>query len=164
MFVVWCLHDPCCVHSGLTRDEECERILRVSGDDHQAIIAALDRQFRIIHNRAQVLLAICGVLLSTSVVLMTGKIIGRAKPMPGDPIGKLLIAAGATEIAATAIIVGGVLNVRWMSQLEGRDLREWIGTSLRYRDGKTHAYRLGILLVLISMILYQSAVTLAWLR
>ena len=62
----------------LTREEECDRILMVCGADHPERVAkALDVQFRILHNRAQVLLATCGVLLSTSVVLVTAKFFAR---------------------------------------------------------------------------------------
>jgi hypothetical protein len=148
----------------LTREQECDRILSICGAQPERVVTALDLQFRLIHNRAQVLLAICGVLLSTSVVLMTGKIIGGSDVSYPSTIGHLLIAAGSAEVAAAAIVVGIVLDVRWMSQLIGEDLRSWLMTSLRYRDRKTVAYRASIALILISMILFQSAVVASWIR
>ena len=123
----------------LTREQECERILQVCGpDDYEAVVRALDVQFRLLHNRAQVLLGICGVLLSTSVVLMTGKLIGPV-------IGALPVCAGAMGIAAAAIVVGGVLRIRWMTQLPGDGVPARIMTSLRLRDSKAYAYRASIL-------------------
>lgn len=149
----------------LTHEQEAERILSVCGPDrYDQIVHALDVQFRLMHNRAQVLLAICGVLLSTSVVLMTGKIIGRPEFVHREVIGTLLIGAGTSEIAAAAVIVGGVLSVRWSSQLPGDNMREWILTSLRYRDSKTNAYRVSTFLILLSMVLFQCAATVAWLE
>jgi len=138
--------------------------LSICGTQPERVVAALDLQFRLIHNRAQVLLAICGVLLSTSVVLMTGKIIGGSDLAYPSTIGHLLIGAGSTEVIAAAIVVGIVLDVRWMSQLIGDDLRSWTMTSLRYRDRKTVAYRAAIALILISMGLFQSAVVASWIR
>ena len=71
---------------------------------------------------------------------------------------------GTPEIAAAAVIVGGVLNVRWSSQLPGGNMREWILTALRYRDSKTTAYRVAIFLILLSMVLFQSAATIVWME
>jgi hypothetical protein len=148
----------------LTREEECDRILMVCGADHPERVAkALDMQFRILHNRAQVLLAICGVLLSTSVVLVTAKFFAR--PDSRDyVVARLLLTASVAEVAAAAFVVGGVLNVRWMTELPGANIREWILSSLRYRDGKTRAYRTSCALMLVAMLLFQIAAATAWIR
>jgi hypothetical protein len=148
----------------LTSEQEADRILSVCGDRYDQIVHALDVQFRIMHNRAQVLLAICGVLLSTSVVLMTGKIISPPDLVHRQVVGTLLIGAGTSEIAAAAIVVGGVLSLRWSSQLPGDNAREWILTSLRYRDSKTNAYRVATFFILLSMVLFQAAGTIVWLE
>jgi hypothetical protein len=146
----------------LDRERECDRIMSVSGAQPEKVFATLNLQFRLIHNRAQVLLAICGVLLSTSVVVMTGKIVGGSDLTYPSTIGRLLIAAGTAEMLAAAIVIGIVLDVRWMSQLIGDDLRGWVMTSLRYRDHKTLAYRAAIVLLLLSMVLFQFAVIASW--
>jgi hypothetical protein len=145
----------------LTREQECDRILRIGGDDLDRIAFALDRQFKLIHNRAQVLLAICGVLISTSVVLMTGKLIGRPNFTHKEVIQALLWSAGLVEILAAGIVVVGVLRVQWMTQLPGDSVRDWVQASLRYRDQKTRAYRTAILLVVLAMAFYQVAAMLA---
>jgi hypothetical protein len=151
----------------LTRDEECDRILESHGpNDFERISEALDRQFRTIHNRAQLLLGICGVLISASVVVTTGRLIGRRPEqiVHKQTAGLLLVVAGVLEIGAAAAVVGGVLNVRWITQQAGEDLRAWLHTNLVYRDRKTLAYRLAIVLILASMLCYQAAISIALLQ
>lgn len=154
------LHQPH-VMRALTRDQECDRILRIAGDDLDDIVEALDRQFKLIHDRAQVLLAICGVLISTSVVLMTGKLIGKPQFKHQELVRMLFWSAGLVEILAAALVVIGVLQVRWMTQLPGASVREWVLASLEYRDQKTRAYRSSILLLVLAMTLFQVAAMLA---
>lgn len=144
----------------VTREEECDRIL-LHHEDFEHISSALNQQFTTIHNRAQVLLGICGVLISASVLVTTGKIIGRPSFRFQQAAGLLLVTAGALEIAAAAVVVAGVLNVRWITQQPGADLRAWVLSTLAYRDGKTRAYRVAIVLVLFSMATYQVAVAIA---
>lgn len=138
--------------------------MRISGaEGHELAYRVLDAQFKLLHDRAQLLLGICGVLVSTSVVLMTGKIIARSV-LNQQLISPFLVAAGIAAITAAALVVGGVLRIRWMSELPGDSLRDWVMRSLRYRDSKTFAHRASIVLLLISMGLFQTAALLAWLR
>lgn len=152
------------VSDRLTREEECERILAVIGHDQpELVFQVLYVQFKILHARAQVLLGIAGVLVSTSVVLMTGKLIVRSV-VHQAVISPLVVIAGGAAIVAAGIVVSGVLGIRWMTELPGADVREWILSTLRYRDSKTLAYRASIAFVLVSMVCLQSAAILAWLR
>ncbi|MDX2089825.1 MAG: hypothetical protein SFX73_18355 [Kofleriaceae bacterium] len=146
----------------MSRDEECDRILRFGGDDVARIAEALDKQFKLMHDRAQLLLGICGVLISTSVVLMTGKLIGRPDFTHHEVSRVLLWSAGLVEILAAGIVVVGVLRLRWMTQIPGESPREWVMTSLRYRDQKTRAYHAATLLVVVAMAFYQVAAMLAF--
>ena len=150
----------------LTRQAECERILEAHGpNDFEPISRALDRQYRTIHNRAQLLLGVCGVLISASVVVTTGRIIGAHLGFEHQhAAGVLLVVAGLLDICGAAVTVGGVLNVRWITQQPGADLRGWVYANLVYRDRKTHAYRLAILLVLMSMACYQVAIAIVLLQ
>ena len=150
----------------LTREEECERIVKSHGPaEFERISEALDRQFRTIHNRAQVLLGICGVLISASVLVTTGRLIGpRPEIRHQHAAGLLLVIAGVLEIGAAGTVVGGVLNVRWITQQPGEDLHGWVFSNLAYRDSKTLAYRVAIALILLSMISYQVAIAIAMLQ
>ncbi len=129
--------------------------------DFDRLSIALDRQFRTLHNRAQLLLGICGVLISASVVVTTGRIIGRPTFEHQHLAGILLVAAGALEITAAAIVVGSVMRIRWITQQPGADLPAWIHANLAFRDAKTRSYRIAILLVLLSMFAYQAAIAIA---
>src|SRR5690348_7772644 len=126
----------------LTRSAECDRILQYYPEDFDRISEALDRQFRTIHNRAQLLLGVCGVLISATVVVTTGRIISRPNFLHHHLTGRLLVVAGALQIAAAAVTVAGVLSVRWITQQPGGDLRGWVLSNLEYRDKKTRAYRM----------------------
>jgi hypothetical protein len=151
----------------LTRAQECERILQTVGDhphDIEPIFTTLGLQFRLLHNRAQVLLAICGVLISTSVLLMTGKLVGQPVLDHRTWIVALLITAGITEIVAAMVVVALVLRLRWMTELPGEDVRAWVMTSLRYRDSKRAAFRVSSGLLLLSMTCFVAASTIAWLE
>jgi hypothetical protein len=149
----------------LTRDVESERILAEYAEDFERISEALDRQFRTIHNRAQLLLGVCGVLISASVVVTTGRIIGgRAEFRHQHVAGLLLVVAGLLDIAGAGIVVGGVLNVRWITQQPGEELRAWVLSNLLYRDRKTRAYRFACTFVLLSMVSYQVAIAIALLQ
>jgi hypothetical protein len=147
----------------LTREQECERIVKSHGPaNFERISEALDRQFRTIHNRAQLLLGICGVLISASVLVTTGRLIGRRPEFQHQhAAGILLIGAGILDIAAAAVIVGGVLNIRWITQQPGDDIHGWVFSNLLYRDRKTRVYRLAAIILLLSMISYQIAIAIA---
>jgi len=152
----------------LTLDEECERIVKSHGpEDFERISEALDRQFRTIHNRAQLLLGICGVLISASVVVTAGRLIGRAARPEFEhqhAAGRLLVVAGMLDIAASAVVVGGVLNIRWSTRQPGDDLHAWVLSNLAYRDRKTRAYQVATVFLLFSMIAYQIAIAIAMLQ
>lgn len=145
----------------LTREQECDRILEHYRGRFSRIGKALDEQFRTIHNRAEVLLGICGILISAGVVVTTGRLVRRIdfayQPIPRA----LLVAAGSLDMCAAAILVGGVLRVRWITQQPGDDLRAWIMANLAYRDAKTRTYRVSIVLVLLAMFAYQVAIAMA---
>jgi hypothetical protein len=146
----------------LTREEECERILKVGEDDYELVFRALDVQFKLLHNRAQVILGICGVLVSASVLLMSAKLVMRSPVAHKSVITPLLLSAGAAAIGGAAVLVGGVLRIRWTTELPGADLRAWVMSSLAYRDAKTAIYRLGTMILLLSMALFETAALLSW--
>jgi hypothetical protein len=72
--------------------------------------------FATLHGRAQVLLGICGVLLTASVLITTGRLLDRGSYALARLAGWLLALADLCDIAATAICVGGVLHIRWLTE------------------------------------------------
>lgn len=118
----------------------------------------LDQQFATLHGRAQVLLGICGVLLTASVLITTGRIIGRGSYALARVAGWLLALAGLCDIATTAIIVGGVLHIHWLTHDPDEDFADWMTRAIAHRDKKTRAYHTGLAIALLSMMFYQAAV------
>jgi hypothetical protein len=138
--------------SHLQRDAEADRILRAYGADAlPEIMAMLERQFAVLHNRAQVLLGLCGIVITT-----TG-FSGRLVAGTNAAAQWLIIAGVALTLIAAAIVVWGVLHLYWLTMQPGNTTRAWLLASLAYRDKKTRAYRIGISLLLIGLTVYAAA-------
>jgi len=136
----------------LSRTEEADRILALYGDDLPAVMTMLERQFVVLHNRAQVLLTLCGIVISTTG--FSGRIIAGT-----NALAQVLIVGGvALVLLSAAIVVWGVLHLRWLTMQVGADTRSWLLTSLVYRDKKTNAYRVGITVMLVGLTLYVGAI------
>jgi hypothetical protein len=118
----------------------------------------MESQFKTLQDRAQVVLAICGVLVTSSVMLVTGKLIARPNVPHLAIASHIMIAAGACDILAGAIAVGLVLVVRWANP-PVTELHAWLLSRLTYRDRKTRALHASISLLLAAMVLYQTATT-----
>jgi hypothetical protein len=136
----------------LNRQEESQRILREYERRFEPIMTMLERQFTVLHNRAQVLLTLCGIVISTTG--FSGRIIAGT-----NRSAQLFIIAGvALVLLAAAVVVWGVLHLRWLTLQPGNSIEEWLQTSLEYRDRKTESYRVGITLMLIGLVLYAGAI------
>jgi hypothetical protein len=147
------------VRAAQKRDrEELEELIALYRSDAAAIRQELYDQFKTLHGRAQVLLGICGVLLTASVLITTGRIIGRGSYELARIAGWLLALAGLCDIGATAIIVGGVLHIKWLTHAPGEDLRTWVLRAVAHRNAKTRAYHAALVVVLLSMLFYQGSV------
>lgn len=140
--------------SHLRPDAEADRILRYYGADAMPeIMAMLERQFTVLHNRAQVLLGLCGIVVTT-----TG-FSGRLVAGTNAAAQWLIITGVALVLAAAAVVVWGVLHLYWLTMQPGESTREWLLTSLAYRDRKTRAYRIGITLLLVGLTVYAAALS-----
>ncbi|CAN5646893.1 hypothetical protein BH09PLA1_BH09PLA1_06140 [soil metagenome] len=136
----------------LTREQEVDRILTMYTDDLPGIMTMVERQFIVLHNRAQVLLTLCGIVISTTG--FSGRIIAGT-----NGLAQVLIVAGvALVLVSAAIVVWGVLHLRWLTMQAGADTRGWLLTSLAYRDMKTQSYRVGIVVMLIGLTLYVGSI------
>lgn len=141
--------------SCLSRTEEADRLIRVYGTDgFPRIMEALERQFTILHNRAQVLLALVGIVVTTTG--FSGRLIAGTSTAAQVCV---ILGVGLSLLSAV-VVVWGVLHLRWLTQQPGRDMSDWLLTCLRYRDRKTRAYRLGIVLLLTGLSFYVVAIAL----
>jgi hypothetical protein len=137
----------------LTRESEADRILAHYGPEALAdVMAMLERQFMVLHHRAQVLLALCGIIVST-----TG-FSGRNVAGTGPWAQRLIVGGVAGVLLAAAVVCFGVLHLRWLTMQPGADVRGWLITSLGYRDFKTNCYRVGLILMLLSIAAYVGAI------
>lgn len=139
----------------LTPQQEAERILAIYGQDQQSrIMELLERQFAILHNRSQVLLGLCGVVITTTG--FSGRLIAGT-----SATAQAMIIIGVTlTLVAAVMVVCGVLHLRWLTQQPGEAIRPWLMTCLAYRDRKTRFYRVGIYLMLIGLAFYVVAIAL----
>lgn len=138
----------------LRRHAEADKIIAIyGGDAFIGIMEMLERHFLVLHNRAQTLLALCGIIVSTTG--FSGRNIAG-----GSTTAKVLIITGVLMILiAAGVVCWGVLHLRWLTMQPGEDLRQWLLNSLRYRDYKTTCYRVALFIMLIGLMAYVGAIT-----
>jgi len=132
--------------------EEQRRILSTYGGKLDPIMAMLERQFGVLHNRAQVLLTLCGIVISTTG--FSGRLIAGTNRLAQG----LIVAGLALVLLSAAVVVWGVLHIRWLTVQSGDTVDQWLDTCLRYRDVKTKWYRVSILIMLLGLVLYGGAI------
>lgn len=136
----------------LDRHREMERIEAMFGRDQASIMAMLERQFGVLHNRTQVLLGLCGIVITTTG--FSGRIIAGT-----NSAAQISIIAGVGLVLLAAVWVSwGVLHLRWLTQQPGAVLEQWLATTLAYRDRKTRIYRQGVILMLSGLTCYVVAI------
>jgi hypothetical protein len=125
------------------RDAEIARILTLAGDGEARAVGLVERQLNVLVLRTQVMLSLSGI-----VVTVTG-FSGRAIAQT-SALARMLIAAGILIVlSAAGTAIGGVLRLRWLTQIEGPDLRARLERMLAERDRKSRflAAALGLFLV-----------------
>jgi hypothetical protein len=137
----------------LTRDAERASIIERFGHERFDVIQGLmERQLDVLMSRAQLLLGLCGIAITTTG--FSGRIIAG-----NSRCGQTLIVAGlALVLASAAILVWGVLHLTWITQRNSQSLDIWLTSVLEYRDRKTALFRLAIILLLIGLALYVGAI------
>lgn len=135
----------------LTPDQEIARIINQYDGKQPDIMAMLERQFTVLHNRAQVLLALCGIVISTTG--FSGRIVAGT-----NQTAQVLIVSGVGLILLAAIVCSwGVLHLRWLTLQSGDDVAAWLRSSLRYRNLKTRSYRIAVIIMLFGLTTYCGA-------
>jgi hypothetical protein len=142
----------------LEREAECDRILAYYGADpasFERISLALDRQFVMLHNRAHVLLLLCGIVITST------SIVAHFTTEMRQSIQLLLMTGGGLALVAAVFVLAGVLRIQWMTQHVGEDVRAWLLTTLAFRDRKTRAYVTASSLLVAALACYQLSMGLA---
>ena len=136
----------------MQRAAERERIKEIWRGDGADIMAVLERQFGVLHNRAQVLLGLCGIVISATG--FSGRIVAGT-----NRLAQGLIVAGVGAVLAAAAFAGwGVLHLRWLTQQPGAALDDWLDAALAYRDRKTACYRVALAVLLLGLAGYVAAI------
>ncbi|HQY89002.1 MAG TPA: hypothetical protein PK402_10100 [Tepidisphaeraceae bacterium] len=136
----------------IPRETEIARILAHYKDDFPGIMSMLERQFAVLHNRAQVLLTLCGIVIST-----TG-FSGRLIAGTNSTAQAFIIIGIAFVLLSTTVVAYSVLHLRWLTMQAGDDVRSWLTTSIEYRDYKTVSYRIALLIMIFGLIFYCAAI------
>jgi len=127
-------------------------MLELFGAEPKTLHDILERQFTVLMTRAQVLMGLCGVVVTTTG--FSGRIIAGT-----NALAQWLIIGGiALTLASAAIVVFGVLPLRWLTRQPGATLEQWLVSALIYRDKKLAHYRVGVTLLLIGLTLYVGAI------
>jgi len=135
----------------LAREARC--LIAMFGPERRGeLLAMLERQFAVLHNRAQVLLGLCGVLITTTG--FSGRIIAGTNRLAQWSI-ILGLAAG---LVAAGVSVWGVLRLQWIPQYVEPEFESAVPRILAYRDRKTRAYRHALLWLTLGVGLYVLAI------
>jgi hypothetical protein len=133
-------------------DDEVRRILTLVAGDHRAAFDLLERQLSVLVLRTQVLLSLSGI-----VITVTG-FSGRAIAQTGT-LARVSITAGIVLVLIAALIaVGGVLRLRWLSQVLGDDAATTLTRGIALREQKARYLSLSMLAFGIGFACYCLAI------
>jgi hypothetical protein len=137
----------------LTRAKEHERLMREYATmPFETLMATLERQFSVLHNRSQILLTLCGIIITT-----TG-FSGRFIAATGLLAQISVVLSIVFVLLAAGVVVWRVLHLHWLTGQLGDDRSAWLMRSLEYRDYKTMGYRIGITLLMAGLCFYVVAI------
>ncbi len=136
----------------LNRELEADRILGEYQQSLPRIMEMLERQFGVLHGRAQVLLTLCGIVISTTG--FSGRLIAGTNVQAQT----LIIIGVALVLLSAAVTCYMVLHLRWLTLQSGETVKDWLLTSLRYRDLKTTSYRWALLVMIAGLTCYCAAI------
>jgi hypothetical protein len=138
----------------LTREQEADRIIFICGQDHPGkMMDLMQQQFNVLSARSQVLLTLCGIVVTTTG--FSGRLIAGTNRLAQG----LVIAGVVLAMSAAVSVVGGVMHLNWLTQQPADLIRPWLLNCLEYRDQKTRAYRVGIVLLMIGLAMYVAAMS-----
>lgn len=140
----------------LTPDQEYQRIMAIYGKPEPiGALNLLERQLIILSQRAQMLLGLCGIVIT--VTGFSGRIIAGT-----NRLAQMLIISGVSlTLLSAALIVARVINLYWMSEQptdEPENLPQLVRTALVYRNRKMFFYRAAVYVLLLGLTCYVIAI------
>lgn len=137
-----------------TPDEEADHLLALYDNDAGKIMGILHSQLTNLTGRAQMLLQLAG--LTITVTGFSGANIARS----GKPAAVLVVSGLVTVLVAASLSMGGILRIRWLTQLAPTSLRETIIHAIEMRDSKTRVFGRSLALLIVGLALYIGSVSL----
>jgi hypothetical protein len=135
-------------------DEEADHLLQLYGGDAIRIDAMLQSQLSSLANRAQMLLQLAG--LTITVTGFSGASIARS----GTLAAILVVSGLVVVLVGASLSMGGILHVRWTTQLAPCPPRDAIIAAIEMRDRKTRAFARSLALLIVGLALYIGSVAL----
>jgi hypothetical protein len=134
-------------------EEETIAIIKFFDADKINIQRALENQFSVIYQRSQILLSLCGIVIS--VTGFSGKTIATT-----NLISRILLITGlAFVLISGAITIWGIISIRWITQFHEEDLNNLVRNVLRNRNLKTFYFRLAIIFLIVGLTLYVISIS-----
>ncbi len=135
-------------------EEEAEHLLQLYGNDAPKILALLESQLGSVTSRAQMLLQLAG--LTITVTGFSGAHIAQS----GRLAAILVVSGLVIVLLAASHSLGGILRIRWATQLAPCPARDAIVAAIRMRDHKTRVFSQSIALLIVGLALYIGSVAL----
>ena len=133
-------------------EEEADHLLALYDSDAGKTLGVLHGQLTNLTGRAQVLLQLAG--LTITVTGFSGTSIARS-----GPIAAWLVVSGLVVVlVAASLSMGGILRIRWMTQLAPTTLRASIIYAIEMRDRKTRIFGRSLALLIVGLALYIGSV------
>lgn len=135
-----------------TPEEEADHLLGLYDSDAGRIMDVLHGQLTNLAGRAQTLLQLAG--LTITVTGFSGASIARS-----GPVAAMLVVSGLVVVlVAASLSMGGILRIRWLTQLAPTTLRETVISAIEMRDAKTRVFGRSLALLIVGLALYIGSV------
>jgi len=137
-----------------TPQEEADHLLALYDSDAGKIMTVLNGQLSNLTGRAQMLLQLAG--LTITVTGFSGASIAHT----GRLAAILVVSGLVLVLVAASLSMGGILRLRWITQLAPATLRESIVYAIEMRDAKTRVFGRSLALLIVGLFLYIGSVAL----
>jgi hypothetical protein len=128
--------------------QEAARILDLCGGDRLRAFDMIEKQLGVLVLRAQVMLSLSGI-----VITVTG-FSGRAVAQT-SPLARASVVAGLfVVLAAAAVAFGGVLRLKWLTEVLTDDPKTTLVRGLEIRNNKSRYINVALALFVIGFALY----------
>ena len=146
--------EPRGIRRAASAEEEADHLWSLYGGDAPKIMGLLQQQLTNLAMRAQMLLQLAG--LTITVTGFSGANIARS----GTVAAVLVVSGLVTVLLGASLSMGGILTVRWTTQLAPCPPREAILETIRLRERKTRAFARSLALLIVGLAMYIGSVPL----